>query len=187
MAASSRGNLIPNATLERLTGRNPLRPKSGPLLGSDMESSRCGGMKLGSLTLSPTAALSNSSSCDSAAEWCEEAKIVTLRFADGAPAPYGTGRQHATRCVDACCLLVPSRQVGRTSDSRLTATSSCCLGNLRRGMGTASLGVQDSGVVLLSGESGVPLPLSSGTAICGRDCACSAALRHRGNRRMRQP
>ena len=46
-------------------------------------------------------------------------------------------------------------------------------------MGTASLGVHDSGVVLLSGESGVALPLSSGTASRGRDCACSAALRAR--------
>ena len=55
---------------------------------------------------------------------------------------------------------------------------SSCFGYLRRGMGTAVDGVHDSGVVLLSGDSGVPLPPapSFGTEICGSDCACSAAL-----------
>jgi hypothetical protein len=45
-------------------------------------------------------------------------------------------------------------------------------------MGTAVDGVHDSGVVLLNGDKGVPLPLapSLGIESCGSDCACSAAL-----------
>ena len=66
-----------------------------------------------------------------------------------------------------------------TCDPALPATSpSACLGYLRRGIGTASVGVLDSGVVLLSGLNDAPEASTSPTAMRGMAlCERSAALR----------